>query len=227
MSRTHHSDRHARSAANFDQATSSQQGLSIVESLSVGLNTVRDQMFQRIHHDVETYFGMDSMSIPLAPDKSEYNARAEIDIWQILEVADFAREAGYVQDVVWMRAWLGELRLGGSYRNGPVERRVKEYLDLDDDDRRRHFGSSLERVYPEARRSPLVLYQLMPLAVRIVVAVAFGATETASKQRDRQVFFLPGILDCRSCHGAVLDNGECCVDCGNPVWNYKWLLSDE
>lgn len=227
MTSSHHSARHTRAASLLDQALGIRNGIEIVESLSVGLNTIRDLMFQRIHLDVERYFGMDSMNIPLSLDRSEYNAKAEIDIWQIVEAADFAKAAGFSNDENWMRNWLGELRLGGSFGNGPVGQRVTEYVELNDDERRRHFASSLEKVYPEARKSPLVLYQLMPHAVRIVVAVAFGATGLATQERDHQSGLLPGITDCRSCHGTVLDNGETCVDCDNPVWNYKWLLTDE
>ncbi|MDV6030453.1 MAG: hypothetical protein F9B45_10165 [Phycisphaera sp. RhM] len=227
MSSAHHSSRHLQSAAVLDQVVGPGRGILIVESLSVGLNTVRDLVFQRIHLDVERYFGMDSMCIPLSLDESEYNAKAEIDIWQIVEAAEFAAGSGFATDVDWIRSWLGELRLGGSYGNGPITERVGQYVEQDEDGRRRHFASCLEKVYPEARKSPLVLYQLMPAAVRIVVAIAFGSTPHAAKQRDRQAFLLPGILDCGSCQGAVLDNGETCVECGNPVWNYNWLLADD
>ncbi|MCA9141093.1 MAG: hypothetical protein KDB00_30190 [Planctomycetales bacterium] len=227
MPNTHHSTRHIRAAELLDQVSATGRGIQIVESLSTGLNTTRDLMFQRIHHDVERYFGMDSMSIPVSLDSSEYNAKTEIDIWQVVEAADFIRSAGLVGDRAWATGWLGELRLGGSFGNGPIAQRAMEYLEFDDEQRRRHFASTIEKVYPEARRSPLVLYQLMPHAVRIVVSVAFGATAEAANQRDRQAFLLPGILDCRSCKGAVLDNGETCVDCDNPVWNYKWLLADD
>ncbi|QEF98633.1 hypothetical protein Mal15_26880 [Stieleria maiorica] len=227
MTSTHHSSRHTQAAASLDQVTGTGQGIGIVESLSIGLNTVRDLVFHRIHLDVERYFGMDSMSIPISLDQSEYNAKAEIDIWQIIEAADFAGNAGFVADHNWVRGWLGELRLGGSFGNGPISQRVNEYAQQDEDGRRRHFASCLERVYPEARKCPLVLYQLMPSAVRIVVAVAFGATQLAAKERDRQTFLLPGISDCASCKAGVLDNGETCVDCGNPIWNYNWLLADD
>lgn len=227
MSSTHHSARHLRAASFLDQMSGNQNGIQIVNSLSNGLNTIRDLLFQRIHLDVERYFGMDSMSIPLSLDRSEYNAKAEIDIWQIVEASEYACDAGFVTDRTWARKWLGDLRLGGSFGNGPVTNRVSEYLELDEDDRKRHFASSLEKVYPEARKSPLIIYQLMPHAVRIVVAVAFGATTEANRQRDRQAFLLPGILDCRSCNGEVLDNGETCVDCDNPIWNYNWLMANE
>ena len=227
MVHAHHSARHSRAAGLLNQATGLQTSDRIVESLSVGMNTVRDLIFQRIHHDVERHFGMDSMRIPLSLDQSEYNAKAEIDIWQIVEAGDFAVKAGFVSDPAWMRSWLGELRLGGSFTNGPVQQRTTEYLERDENAQHMHFASTLEKVYPEACKSPLVLFQLMPHAVRIVVAVAFGATEEATRQRDHQAFLLPGVRDCQSCQGVVLDNGETCVDCDNPVWNYKWLLAAE
>jgi hypothetical protein len=227
MGNANHSARHARAAELLRQVAGSQNSEQIVESLSVGLNTIRDLLFQRIHNDVELHFGMDSMKIPLSLDQSEYNAKAEIDIWQIVEACRFAVQSGYVPDVAWMQNWLGELRLGGSFTNGPVQQRIAEYLERDESEQRRHFAIALEKVYPEAYKSPLVLHQLMPHAVRIVVSVAFGATEEATRQRDHQTFLLPGIRDCQACRGEVLDNGETCVDCGNPIWNYKWLLAAE
>ena len=227
MAHTHHSARHARAAELLQQVAGMQNSAQIVESLSVGLNTVRDLLFRRIHHDVELHFGMDSMRVPLSLDQSEYNAKAEIDIWQIVEAAQFAAKVALVSDPAWTRNWLGDLRLGRSFANRPVQRRIAEYLERDSDEQRRHFAITLEKVYPEAYKAPLVLHQLMPNAIRIVVAVAFGATEEASRQRDHQTFLLPGIRDCQSCRGVVLDNGETCVDCDNPVWNYKWLLAAE
>ena len=227
MTTTHHSDRHYRAGEMLDTAYGTGRGVEIVESLSMGLNTVRDLVFQRIHADVEQYFGMDSMCIPLSLQQSEYNAKAEIDIWMIVEASTFAQTSGLIPDASWARNWLGVLRLGGSFSNGPISQRIEEYLEHDESQQRRHFSSCLEKVYPEARRCPLVLYQLLPHAVRIVIAVAFGATELAEKERDRQRFLLPGIQDCRSCRGTILDNGETCVDCGNPMWTYKWLLADD
>jgi hypothetical protein len=227
MPSTRHSERHAHAAAEFDRYTGSKRGKPIVESLSVGLNTIRDRFFQRIHEDVEQYFGTDSMSIPLGPDQSTFNAKAEIDVWQIVEAAIFASENDYVEDLDWMRRWLGELRLGESYGKRAVQRRVNDYIELDGDQRRLHFSSCLEKVYPEARKCPLVLYQLMPQAIHIVLSIAFSDAKESARQRDRQVFFLPGILYCSRCRGGVLDNGDTCAACGNPVWNYKWLRSAE
>ena len=31
----------------------------------------------------------------------------------------------------------------------------------------------------------------------------------------------------RPAYRTILDNGETCVDCGNPMWTYKWLLADD
>ena len=207
--------------------TGSRRGVDVVESLSMGLNTIRDLMYQRIHHDVERHFGADSMCVPLSSDQSEYNAKAEIDIWQIVEAAEFVSEVSPISDLNWACGWLGQLRLGGSFNNGPITTRFKEFLSLDNGERRQHFAGCLEKVLPEARRCPLIIYQLIPHAVHIAVSVAFGETEKAGKERDRQVFLLPGIADCRSCHGNVLDNGEVCADCGNPLWGYKWLMSTD
>jgi hypothetical protein len=170
---------------------------------------------------------MDSMSMPVRGDQSEYNAKAEIDIWQLVEASDSLARKRQVDDPAEIRAWLGQLRLGASFENQAVSGRVAEYEGLEREPRQRHFARLLENVYPEARRCPLVLYPLMPHAVRIVVAVATGETVDADASRDKQTSLLPGITDCRRCRGTVLDNGELCSECGNPVWNYKWLMAAE
>jgi hypothetical protein len=85
------------------------------------------------------------------------------------------------------------------------------------------FSSALERALPEARKAPLVIYRLYPRAVRIATAIAFGDALRAQEIRSEQISFLPIIADCHHCHGAPLENGESCVDCGNPLWKIKWL----
>ena len=225
MTVSDHLERHRQAASDFDEIQNCDQGVSLVESISAGLNTVRDLGFRRIHHDVELHFGLDSMVIPLSLGQSEQEAKVEIEIWQVVEGARFAHASRYVDDDVWMQKWLGHLRLGRTFENVTVQHRVEEYWGLEEEDRRRFFSQTLERVYPEASRAPLVLFQLMPLAVRTVVATAFGRIEDASQLRKEQAGWLPGIMDCPSCHGAVLGNGERCPECENPVWSYKWLLS--
>ena len=73
--------------------------------------------------------------------------------------------------------------------------------------------------------TPLVLFQLLPLAVRIVTALAFGDHACARDARNSQVAHLPSIRYCRQCRGEVLENGEQCEQCGNPLWEYKWLTA--
>ena len=34
------------------------------------------------------------------------------------------------------------------------------------------------------------------------------------------------IRDCAECHGSVLENGEQCRNCGNPLWKYDWLTAE-
>lgn len=225
MKVSHHPERHQRAAEDFNEIQHSDRGAPLVESISAGLNLVRELSFLRIHNDVERYFGLDSMSVPLSLGDSEREAKVEIDVWQVIEGAIYAHSQGYVDDLDWMRKWLGTLRLGRIMENDSVQRRAEQYMELNDEDRRRHFAQRLEHVYQEASRAPLVLYQLWPQSIRIVTAIAFGNVDDANKLRKDQAFWLPGIMDCPKCRGAVLDNGEWCGECENPIWNYKWLMS--
>ena len=50
--------------------------------------------------------------------------------------------------------------------------------------------------------------------------------ERALEARKRQQSILPGIGDCGACRGNVLDNGERCAQCGNPIWKYDWLTAE-
>ncbi len=83
----------------------------------------------------------------------------------------------------------------------------------------------MARVVSESRRAPLVLFRLMPLAVEIVTTLAFGDSPKAAQLRNRQTVLLPAILDCHHCRGKLLDNGEQCPECGNPLWQFDWLSS--
>ena len=226
MTVSHHTERHQRAAEEFNEFQHADNGVEIVESLSAGLNLVRELAFQRIHNDVEQYIGLDSMSVPLSLGDSEREAKAEIDIWHIVEAILYAKDHGYVDDLDWTRKWLGALRLGRAAERDSVVHCIDQYLECGDAEQRRlMFAQRLERVYPEASKAPLVLYQLWPCAVRIIVAIAFGHSDDADKLRKDQSFWLPGIMDCQQCHGAVLDNDQRCNHCDNPVWNYRWLTS--
>jgi hypothetical protein len=69
------------------------------------------------------------------------------------------------------------------------------------------------------------LFRLLPLAAQIATTLAFGDQPRALELRSRQVFHLPSIEDCQQCHGGLLDNGDRCRACGNPVWDYEWLTA--
>jgi hypothetical protein len=198
-------------------------GGRVANSMADGITTLRNLLFNRIHEDVESKIGADSMLMPLSPAKSETAAKVEIELFSIAESTCVAHARGYAQDRDWYLRWLAQLRLGDHAANTQAQRRLNRYLQEGDDQRRLLFSTYLERSYPEAHRAPLVLYRLFPLAVGIVTAVAFGRPLEANEMRSQQAFWLPSIQDCHECHGAPLDNGEKCYVCGNPVWTYRWL----
>jgi hypothetical protein len=192
-----------------------------------GLNTLRNLVFQRIHEDVETHVGRDSMLLPIRADESERLAKCEIEAYQVAIAAQTIQERGYLaSDLRWCAGWLAELRLGADLEDPKWRRRVRQYVSASEDEQRLSFGRNLETVFPEARRAPLILYRLFPLSIRIVSAVAFGHHLEAAEWRNRQALWLPAIGDCHECHGRPLDNGDQCPVCGNPVWTYHWLCAD-
>ncbi|MEQ8786884.1 MAG: hypothetical protein RIC55_11320 [Pirellulaceae bacterium] len=198
----------------------------IVSSLADGLTTLRKLMYQRIHHDVEETYGQDSMLMPLSEEKCEHRIKTEIEVYQVAVCAEEVDSCGYVaQDLAWFADWLAHLRLGEHYADSRYDDRLSTYLDLDREKRRSAFVKVLQRTLPETSKAPLIVYRLFPLGVRIVTAIAFGDVATARQQRVRQNNWLPAIADCHHCHGHLLDNGEVCRECGNPVWKYQWLTA--
>ena len=220
---------HARDEliAEFEQFQSRSDGKRIVGSLGDGLSLLRDTLFTRIHRDVEAVFGTDSMLIPLSEKGSRSVATAEIEIFQIAETAAAAREGKYVADDkhAWLMDWLTRLRLGDDA--GPaVRERIESYPADKPIDRRRMFSRRIERVFPEASQAPLVVYRLYPLALGIATSVAFGDGPRAGELRRQQTAILPNIADCHACHGRLMENGEKCPQCGNPLWTYEWLVAE-
>ncbi|HEV3004098.1 MAG TPA: hypothetical protein VGX78_06525 [Pirellulales bacterium] len=219
--------RRADAAAEFDRKRNRQDGAFVVNSLADGLSTLRDALFTRVHADVEKIVGMDSILSPAAADRSAASARTEIELYQIAESASSVEVDGYVpDDAAWYRQWLARLRLGERCQSPVVAGRLEHYRSKTADERRRAFAQLLERSLPEARHAPLIVYRLFPLAVAVATAVAFGDHSRAGAARNRQVFILPGISDCPTCHGRVLANEEKCAQCGNPFWTYEWLTAD-
>lgn len=201
----------------------------IVDSLTVGLTRLRDQLMVRIHEDVERQFGMDSMIAPMTVAEEEeqaWYAKCEIEAYSSIVVADEITQSEYVDEPgQWLLHWVFRLRLGQGYK-AVFEKRVDFYRSHSIEERRLKFVSILQRAVPESGKAPLVLFRLFPRAVRIVTAMAFGDPLRAQELRAEQCNFLPSITDCHECYGRVLDNEEACRCCGNPVWKFAWLLAD-
>jgi hypothetical protein len=223
-------DRQARlavAAEKFNLHEHGDRGSRVATSLADGFNTLRDAFFTRVSEEVEQVVGTDSMLMPISRVKSEMNAKMEIDIYQVGESVATARQQRYVTtEDDWYLSWLTQLRLGDGTDSAAVTQRISYYLSKCPDDRRRAFSSIFERTLPDARRAPLIVYRLLPLAIGIMTAVAFGDSAYAQDLRKRQIRLLPSILDCHDCRGSLLDNSEKCPQCGNPFWFYKWLTAE-
>jgi hypothetical protein len=226
MSTQDRCQRRSDAAAEFGQHEPRTDGARVVNQLADGLCTLRDLLFTRIHGDVENLFGTDSMLMPAVSLKSEANTRTEIEIYQIAESTADAAASHYVSDDSWYMQWLGRMRLGNAVEAPGVVQRLASYRGKSPDERRRAFATQLQRVQPEAGRAPLVMFRLLPLAISIVTAIAFGDHPRAEETRKRQITWLPSIADCHACHGRLMDVAEECPQCGNPIWKYNWLTAD-
>jgi len=218
----------AQLAEEFGRRAGRTDGLRVASGLAAGLTLLRKLLYSRLHEDVERIVGRDSMLMPVSEKKAEVSTKIEIEMYQIAESAAAARESRYLPAVDdWYRDWLVRLRLGPSPVEPRVQERVVDYLAKTPDQRRLAFSTVLARTLAESRRAPLVLFHLFPLSVQIATALAFGDTQAASKARGQQVILLPAIGDCRQCRGKVLDNGEQCPGCGNPLWKSEWLTATD
>lgn len=226
---TQQSERRARAADELGNLDPRLNAPQVVDQLSAGLTRLREMMIERVQEDVQRHFGMDTVFSPpsqAACDRQMLKARWEIEFYSILVASDEAAEHGATQitgEV--LRDWLFRLRME-EHLQERFTRRIKFYDSETVDERRLKFQSAMQRVVPESSKTPLVLFRLFPRAVRIVSAVAFGQPLRAQELRAEQCRFLPAVGDCHECHGRVMDNGESCSYCGNPVWKFSWLLSD-
>jgi hypothetical protein len=218
-------ERRARAAQELSLREDRQDTNSIVNSLCYGLDTLRNLLFTRVHQDVQKYVGRDSMMVPVSLLESEETTKQEIEIFQLAISTEDAREHGYVSDSSWYAQWLTTLRLDDCGPDSPATKRLQQYVSLPAPERRAKFLRVLERTFPQATRSPLVLYRLFPLAVQIVTAQAFGDSASAIQLRKQQSTWLPSISDCQECRGRLLENGEQCASCCNPLWKYEWLTA--
>lgn len=211
----------------LEQHSGRTDGASVASQLVYGLNLLRDSFLQRVFFDVERAFGKDSMLIPVSASKTEARLNEEIEVFQIVESAAEVRQSGFsVQSPEWFMQWLGGIRLRDSINAPQVLEKVARQASKDADDRRKSFANHLERILPESAKAPLVLFRLFPVSVRITTCMAFGDTFRAAELRNHQLRLLPYISDCRECHGRLLENGEKCRECGNPVWRFHWLNAE-
>jgi hypothetical protein len=198
----------------------------VIESLLSGLAQLRDLLTWRLHDDVQLQFGIDSMVAPASLSqevKQIQQASVEIDAFTSVVVDAAVTDGRYVASPgEWFLDWIFQLRFGDGYELVRQEH-ADPYRGLTDKGRRLRFASVLHQAVPESMRTPPVLFVLYPLSVRIIAAMAFGDSQRAQKLRAEQVGLLPAIGDCDECRGRVLDNGQSCRNCGNPVWTFTWL----
>jgi hypothetical protein len=217
--------RRVDAAAELVQHENCEDGVTVTESLSDGLTTLRNLLYKRLHDDVERNVGADSMIMPVSDLRAEASTKIEIEIYQIAVSACHAQENRYISNAQWYLEWLTRLRLGDNASHLRVHSRLGEYGELAPAERRLHFTDVLVKSLRETGRAPLVLFRLFPLAVRIATSVAFGDHFAAAEVRNTQVEVLPALVDCHDCHGRPLENGEICKMCGNPVWAHRWLTA--
>jgi len=216
-------DRRTAFIEEFQRHENRTDGQQVVTSLDSGLSVLRDLLYGRLHYDVEQIVGTDSMLIPLSEAKAQRATKAQIEIYQVVESAWSVQERRYVSSNEWYLDWLTRFRLGEMAAKEKIQNEIAAYRGMKPDGRRLAFTDVLMRVLPESRKAPMVLFQLVPLAILIATAVAFGDDPAAAELRQQQRSILPSIADCPACHGAVLDNGDFCDTCSNPMWTYKWL----
>lgn len=202
-------------------------GPQIVERLDDGLTLLRNQLYTRLHADVEHNFGKDSMLMPLSQALTEHKAKSEIESFLVAEVLDELTLAGTLPQPEKNRLWLQELRFTGYHDRADMEVRAEKYFGLQSRERQMEFSDRLEESLREARLAPLVLYQLFPLSVRAITALAFGDHLRAGEIRNRQASLLPCITYCRNCHGGLMEVDESCRECGNPVWTIRWMTQPD
>jgi len=217
-------DRRAEAARELNHQENRGDGEQIVAGLDSGLAVLRDSLFARLHEDVESMVGLDSMLVPLSLGKAKAAVAAQVEPYMIAESATAAKQGNYVRgDSQWYVQWLAHLRLGPGAADVKVRQQVTDYLAKKPHQRRLALSDVLAKVLPESRRAPLVLFQVFPLAVHLATSTAFGDRAGAETRRSEQRVLLPAIEDCRECHGKLLEAGRQCPQCGNPLWNGHWL----
>jgi len=219
-------ERLAAAGEQFNRHEGREDGARVAEGLAYGLTLLSESLFRRIHQDVEKAVGLDSMLMPVSEAKAQQRTIEEIEVFQTAESAAAAGEFGYLSGAdEWYLRWLARLRLGKQASEPALDAQLLRYRSQTAKERRLAFTDALSRTLAESRQAPLVLFRLYPLAVQVTTALAFDDREKAAEVRRGQVTVHPPIADCTRCRGRLLENGEQCPGCGNPLWKYQWLVA--
>ena len=99
----------------------------------------------------------------------------EVEAFMIAESAVAVRSLKLVKEPEsWYTDWLTAMRLDAWNPLGDVPERIAGYLKESADERRLRFSNLLVEAIPETRRAPLVLFRILPTAVHLATAQAFG-----------------------------------------------------
>jgi len=211
----------------FDMHEARSDGARVVGNLLTGLDTLLSLMLDRVAIEPGTKFGVDSMIMPTSFVKGHATASLAIDIFQTVHSFETAHKFHYLRTADdWYQQWLLAARLPEQCQEPAVIARLASYRARPLDTRRLSFETALERALPQAAQAPLVLYRLFPLAVEVATSLAFEAPADAAAARKRQRDLLPGMTDCHDCRGTLLEPGDECRQCGNPLWKFDWLTAE-
>lgn len=214
-----------KAAEAFNLHEHRRDGLEVAGRLASGLTALRESLLRRL---VESDKGSikDSMLVPTSQVRAQQMAVEEVEAFLIAESTAAAAQFALVKEVrPWYLAWLTAMRLETLAAVGDVPARVAGYLEKTPDQRRLDFSDILVNVVPEARRAPLVIFRLLPLAAQIATVQAFGDQKSAESLRREQAKILPSIGYCKRCQGKLLGDGKKCPVCGNPLWDFGWISS--
>ena len=218
---------YAEAANEFNGRTRRSDGAAVAAALNDGLALLQDLLYCRLHGDVQSIVGKDSMLMPVSELKTQWQAKTEMALYQVVESRAAAAALGGVgADDDWYLHWLARLLLGESLVDAEALARLAEYGPKPPRERLLAFTDVLAKVLPESRQAPLVLFNLFPLSVQIATVVAFGDAARAAALRKEQLAQQPAIGDCNVCKGRVLKTGKQCPKCGNPLWKHEWLVAD-
>ena len=216
-----------QAAEEFNRHTRRSDGDRVAGSLNSGLSLLQDSLYLRLCDDVERISGRDSMLVPVSVLKTRQATRTEIGLFQIAESRAIAGKlSGLGPEADWYLPWLARLRLGEAQVDAKAIEQLSNYVSQTPHERQLAFSNVLAKVLPDSRRAPLILFELFPLSIQIVTAMALGDHAGAFELRRQQLVQQPAIGDCHACHGQVLENGEQCQECGNPLWKHEWLIAE-